>query len=93
LNYTRWMRADKIIEKIFSIVKQNRKKIMEIFLNGHSQQVEDGLNISRLIKELHLENKMLAVEINLEIVPRSQFDSLMLSAGDKVEIVRAIGGG
>ncbi len=66
---------------------------MEIFLNGHSQQVEDGLNISRLIKQLDLENKRLAVEINLEIVPRSQFDSFMLSAGDRVEIVRAIGGG
>ena len=40
-----------------------------------------------------IENKRLAVEINLDIVPRSQFDSYVLSAGDKVEIVRAIGGG
>jgi thiamine biosynthesis protein ThiS len=48
---------------------------MEIFLNGNSQQVEDGLNIAKLIKQLDLENKRLAVEINLEIVPRSQFDS------------------
>ncbi|KHD08272.1 thiamine biosynthesis protein ThiS [Candidatus Thiomargarita nelsonii] len=66
---------------------------MEIFLNGNSQQVEDGLNITSLIKQLDLENKRLAVEINLEIVPRSQFDSQILSAGDRVEIVRAIGGG
>jgi thiamine biosynthesis protein ThiS len=66
---------------------------MEIFLNGNSQQVEDGLNIAKLLKQLDLENKRLAVEINLEIVPRSQFDSYILSAGDRVEIVRAIGGG
>jgi thiamine biosynthesis protein ThiS len=66
---------------------------MEIFLNGESRQVEDGLNIAALIKNLDLENKRLAVEINLEIVPRSQFDSYILSAGDRVEIVRAIGGG
>ncbi|OAD19771.1 ThiS, thiamine-biosynthesis [Candidatus Thiomargarita nelsonii] len=66
---------------------------MEIFLNGNSQQVEDGLNIALFIKQLDLENKRLAVEINLEIVPRSQFDSHILSAGDRVEIVRAIGGG
>ena len=66
---------------------------MEIVLNGNSQQVEDALNISTLIKQLNLENKKLAVEVNLEIVPRSQFDSHILSAGDRVEIVRAIGGG
>jgi len=66
---------------------------MEIFLNGNSQQVEDGLNIALFIKQLDLENKRLAVEVNLEIVPRSQFDSHILSAGDRVEIVRAIGGG
>jgi len=66
---------------------------MEIFLNGNSQQVEDGLNIAGFIKQLDLENKRLAVEVNLEIVPRSQFDSHILSAGDRVEIVRAIGGG
>ncbi|MEN8218385.1 MAG: sulfur carrier protein ThiS [Pseudomonadota bacterium] len=54
---------------------------------------EDNLNITSLIKQLDLENKRLAVEVNLEIVPRSQFDSFMLSAGERVEIVRAIGGG
>ncbi|MEN8215005.1 MAG: sulfur carrier protein ThiS [Pseudomonadota bacterium] len=66
---------------------------MEIFLNGESLQVEDGLNIAALLKNLELENKRLAVEIDLEIVPRCQFDSHILSAGDRVEIVRAIGGG
>ena len=67
--------------------------MMDIFLNGEMQKIEDGFNITDLIKQLDLENKRLAVEINLDIVPRSQFDSYVLSAGDKVEIVRAIGGG
>ncbi len=66
---------------------------MEIFLNGELQKIEDGLNITKLIQQFSLENQRLAVEVNLEIVPRSQFDSYVLSAGDKVEIVRAIGGG
>jgi len=66
---------------------------MDIFLNGEKQKIENGLNITNLIKQLNFENKRLAVEVNLEIVPRSQFDSYVLSAGDKVEIVRAIGGG
>ena len=66
---------------------------MEIFLNGEIRQVEDKLLLTALIKELSLENKRLAVEVNENIVPRSQFDRYILSAGDKVEIVRAIGGG
>jgi thiamine biosynthesis protein ThiS len=67
--------------------------MMEIFLNGKAQSVENNLRISALIKKLNLENKRLAVEVNNDIVPRSQFESHVLSAGDKVEIVHAIGGG
>jgi len=66
---------------------------MNIFLNGETQPVEDDCTVAALIKKLNLENKRLAVEINLEIVPRSQFESHLLLAGDKVEIIHAIGGG
>ena len=66
---------------------------MEIFLNGKAYQLENKATISYLLKELELENKRLAVEINLDIIPRSQFEHHLLSAGDKVEIVQAIGGG
>jgi thiamine biosynthesis protein ThiS len=67
--------------------------MMEIFLNGKAQSVENNLCIAPLIKKLNLENKRLAVEVNNDIVPRSQFENHVLSAGDKVEIVHAIGGG
>ena len=67
--------------------------MIEIFLNGKTQQIEDHLNIAALLKKLDLENKRLAIEINLEIIPRSQFETYTFSTGDKVEIVRAIGGG
>jgi thiamine biosynthesis protein ThiS len=66
---------------------------MEIFLNGKARQLENNSNLSHLLKELQLENKRLAVEVNLNIIPRSQFEHYLLSAGDKVEIVHAIGGG
>ncbi len=66
---------------------------MEIFLNGEMQHVENDLNIMTLIKNLNVENKRLAVEVNLDIIPRSQFKDYVLSQGDKVEIVHAIGGG
>jgi len=47
----------------------------------------------QLIHTLGLENKRLAVEMNSTIVPRSQFETRILTQGDKIEIVQAIGGG
>jgi len=66
---------------------------MEILLNGETQQVENNCNIRDLIEKMGLTQKRLAVEVNLEIIPRSQFDHHHLSPGDRVEIVQAIGGG
>jgi len=66
---------------------------MQIFLNGESRELSQNGTISTLLAELDLTNKRLAVEVNLNIVPRSQFDTYQLTEGDKIEIVQAIGGG
>jgi thiamine biosynthesis protein ThiS len=66
---------------------------MEIFVNGEKQQVAENYKIINLIQDLKLENKRLAVEVNLTIIPRSQFETYLLSVGDKIEIIQAIGGG
>jgi thiamine biosynthesis protein ThiS len=67
--------------------------MMEILLNGAAYQIENSSNITALLEQLELSGKRLAVEVNTEIIPRSQFTSYTLTAGDKVEIVHAIGGG
>ncbi|NOQ69907.1 MAG: sulfur carrier protein ThiS [Gammaproteobacteria bacterium] len=66
---------------------------MTIILNGKDKQIDSNSSIEQLLKNLNLENKRLAVEINQEIIPRSEFNSHMLKESDKVEIVQAIGGG
>ena len=66
---------------------------MKIIINGSSREVPDNLSASELILSLGLANKRLALEINREIVPRSTFESHIIHADDKVEIVHAIGGG
>ena len=66
---------------------------MEITLNGEACQYEDKLTVQSLIEAKDLSGKRIAVEINLEIIPRSQFSSHVLCDGDRVEIVHAIGGG
>jgi len=64
-----------------------------IILNGENKQIDDNTNIEQLLLSLDLSNKRLAIEINQQIIPRSNFNSHRLNEQDKVEIVQAIGGG
>ena len=66
---------------------------MHIVLNGSDREVPENLSAGALLQDLGLTGKRLALEINQEIVPRSSLDTRMLLAGDRVEIVQAIGGG
>lgn len=67
--------------------------MITIVLNGEKQQVNNNTSVSQLLRSLNLENKRLAVEINQQIITRSNFEDHILSELDKVEIVQAIGGG
>jgi thiamine biosynthesis protein ThiS len=66
---------------------------MHIILNGSDREIPENLSAGALLQDLGLTGKRLALEINQEIVPRSSLDTRMLRAGDRVEIVQAIGGG
>jgi sulfur carrier protein len=66
---------------------------MEIELNGAPHPIRDNQNVQDLIAALDLSNKSLAVAINREIVPRHMWAQRVLKACDRVDIVRAIGGG
>ena len=66
---------------------------MEIIVNGEPREVAASYTVEQLVSDLGLAGRRLAVEVNLEIVPRSTHASHQLQAGDRVEIVHAIGGG
>lgn len=66
---------------------------MEILVNGTPREVRDGFRIVNLIEDMALTGKRIAVEVNLNIVPRSRHATHILQPGDRVEIVHAIGGG
>ena len=66
---------------------------MEITVNGEARQVPEDLTIARLLEVMNLTGKRLAVEVNLEIVPRTSYATHPLQLGDRVEIIHAIGGG
>jgi len=67
---------------------------MQLTINGKSRSFElVQMSAAQLVEQLELVGKRLAIELNGEIVPRSQFADTPLSNGDKLEIVGAVGGG
>lgn len=66
---------------------------MQIIVNGEQRDVLDGLTAEQLVEEMGITGKRIAMEVNLDIVPRSQYTEHTFNAGDKIEIVHAVGGG
>ena len=66
---------------------------LSIRVNGEHRRVVAGLSIAELALELGLEPTKVAVERNLEIVPRSTLEEVKVQDGDDYEIVTFVGGG
>lgn len=66
---------------------------MNLTINGEERKYDRSLTISELLKDLELDGEKVALERNLEIVPRSEYNATQLQDGDKLEIVHFIGGG
>lgn len=66
---------------------------MKITLNGEETVLDKQMNISHLIEKFSLDTRKIAVEKNLEIVPRSKFAEEPVNEGDNIEIIHFIGGG
>ena len=66
---------------------------MNITLNGDAFELDEGAKLIDLITHLDLAGKRYAIEVNEEIIARSEHDTFVVSAGDCVEVVQAIGGG
>ena len=66
---------------------------MQVLLNGDAVEVRDQSTIAELLEQLQIGRDRVAVEVNLEIVPKAAYGEHTLSAGDKIEIVHFVGGG
>ena len=67
--------------------------MLTLQINGEQKQFPSDLNVAGLVTTLSLAGKRFAVELNGEIVPRSNHASTRLRNGDKLEVVVAVGGG
>ena len=68
-------------------------KNLKITVNGSSVQISEGANITDLLRNLDLNNGMVAVELNAQIVPKIEYSGRLLKEGDVLEIVHFVGGG
>jgi sulfur carrier protein len=66
---------------------------MKLWVNGEERSLEAVTDIATLVAALGLDGRKVAVERNLEIVPRSNYARTALNEGDRIEIVHFIGGG
>ncbi len=62
-------------------------------MNGQVEELPDGLSVRSLLEHLGLDPDGVAVALNLEVVPRGEHRTRMLQQDDRVELVRAVGGG
>jgi sulfur carrier protein len=76
--------------KAWLIVKEIE---LHVTINGISREVEDRTTLAELLTRLELRHQQVAVEVNRELVPRTQHQTHVLLAGDVVEIVTLVGGG
>jgi thiamine biosynthesis protein ThiS len=64
-----------------------------IQVNGETREAPAGMNVVRLLAQLGLNSGRVAIEYNLQILPRAQWEATFLAGGDRLEIVQFVGGG
>jgi len=66
---------------------------MNVVVNGKPMELPDGLTVDDLLARLRVRREYTAVAVNREVTPKSDYGDTVLRHGDKVEIVRPMGGG
>ena len=66
---------------------------LQVRINGEHRRVEGGISVAELVREIGFDPVRVAVERNLEVVPRSTLTEVRVEDGDDYEIVRFVGGG
>jgi thiamine biosynthesis protein ThiS len=66
---------------------------MKISLNGEPYEVAGPLTLTALLVQLNIDPRRVAVEHNLTVVKRANYDSTQVHEGDQIEIVNFVGGG
>lgn len=66
---------------------------MQVHVNGNDRELVEGTTVAQLLEQLELDPRYLAVECNLQLVPRAEHADAVLAEGDRLEVVTLVGGG
>ncbi|HDH00179.1 MAG TPA: sulfur carrier protein ThiS [Nitrospirae bacterium] len=66
---------------------------MKLKLNGDTAEFQDGLTVAGLLENLKIEPGRVAVEVNMGIVKKQDYQKVVVKQGDSIEIVNFVGGG
>ncbi len=69
------------------------EQALSVLVNGEPRSVPAGATVAALLGLLGVHGRRLAVAVNRSVVPRSRYDRVALAAGDRIEILEAVGGG
>lgn len=75
------------------MVTRPDSQTIRVLINGEWREVRSGITLADLLKELKLADKPVAVERNLQVVPKAKHPETPLADGDRLEIVTLVGGG
>ena len=70
-----------------------KKNKIQIYINGKKKNINSNCNLIDILKEYSLMNKLIAVEINQEVIPKSNYKTKKININDRIEILEPIGGG
>jgi thiamine biosynthesis protein ThiS len=66
---------------------------MNVTINGETREIPDGLNITGMLEHLGMPRDRVAIERNLNILPRANWNETRVESNDRFEIVQFVGGG
>ena len=70
-----------------------KKNKIQIYINGKKKNININCNLINILEEYSLKNKMVAIEINKEVIPKSNYKTKKINKNDRIEILELIGGG
>ena len=73
--------------------EQQQPPLVSLLVNGDPRAVPSDCTVAELIDALGLQTRRIAIAVNQDVVPRSEFATHQLTANDRIEILEAVGGG
>ena len=70
-----------------------KNKKIQIYINGKKKNINVNDNLNDILEDFSIKNKLVAIELNEEIVPKSKYKTKRISQNDRIEILELIGGG